>query len=68
MQERLKLVGVPTAVHYPIPLNRQPAVSDAYAILPVGDTVATRVMSLPMHPYLDHSSQQRIISTFLAVQ
>ncbi|KJS27205.1 MAG: aminotransferase DegT [Pseudomonas sp. BRH_c35] len=68
VQERLKLVGVPTAVHYPIPLNRQPAVSDVYAILPVGDTVATRVMSLPMHPYLDHSSQQRIISTFLAVQ
>ncbi|WP_417512963.1 DegT/DnrJ/EryC1/StrS family aminotransferase [Minwuia sp.] len=48
----LSAAGIPTAVHYPYPLNRQPAVADPDAILPVGDAVAERVMSLPMHPDL----------------
>ncbi|MCB1987566.1 MAG: DegT/DnrJ/EryC1/StrS family aminotransferase, partial [Burkholderiaceae bacterium] len=52
VQERLKAAGVPTAVHYPIPLNKQPAVADATVTLPVGNAVAQRVMSLPMHAYL----------------
>ena len=52
VQEKLKVAGIPTAVHYPIPLNKQPAVADAQAILPVGDAVAQRVMSLPMGPYM----------------
>lgn len=50
--EKLKNAGIPTAVHYPTPLNKQPAVADASADLPVGDTLAQSVLSLPMHPYL----------------
>ena len=61
VQERLKLAGIPTAVHYPIPLNCQPAVQDAAACLPVGDAVAARVMSLPMHPYLDAAAQATVV-------
>lgn len=65
-REQLKVcldaVGIPTAVHYPIPLNKQPAVSDAYVKLPVGDEVADQVISLPMHPYLREKEQQIIIS------
>jgi UDP-2-acetamido-2-deoxy-ribo-hexuluronate aminotransferase len=53
LQEKLKEQGIPTAVHYPIPLNKQPAVADASVQLPTGDRVAEQVMSLPMHPYLD---------------
>lgn len=60
VQKRLQAVGIPTAVHYPIPLNKQPAVADQHALLPVGDRVATRVMSLPMHPYLDKASVDAI--------
>ncbi|WP_433767109.1 DegT/DnrJ/EryC1/StrS family aminotransferase [Pseudomonas putida] len=60
VQQRLKEAGIPTAVHYPIPLNRQPAVADHLAQLPVGDEVATQIMSLPMHPYLEASSQEVI--------
>lgn len=56
VQASLKAAGVPTAVHYPIPLNKQPAVADEKAKLPVGDKAATQVMSLPMHPYLDTAS------------
>ncbi|CAN7341862.1 DegT/DnrJ/EryC1/StrS family aminotransferase [Aquipseudomonas alcaligenes] len=60
VQRQLKEAGIPTAVHYPIPLNRQPAVADEAACLPVGDRVANEVMSLPMHPYLDEVSLIRV--------
>jgi len=60
VQQYLADQGIPTAVHYPIPLNQQPAVADPAARLPVGDAVAQRVLSLPMHPYLDAAAQQRI--------
>ena len=52
VQAKLKELGIPTAVHYPIPLNKQPAVANANVSLSVGDAIAERVMSLPMHPYL----------------
>jgi UDP-2-acetamido-2-deoxy-ribo-hexuluronate aminotransferase len=55
VQEKLKAAGIPTAVHYPLPLNRQPAVVDNSVRLPVGDAAAERVMSLPMHPYMSES-------------
>lgn len=60
VQAKLKAAGIPTAVHYPIPLNKQPAVADAAVSLPVGDEVATQVMSLPMHPYLEEASIREI--------
>ena len=68
VQEKLKAHGIPTAVHYPIPLNKQPAVADANAVLPVGDAVAERVMSLPMHPYLATESQQTIVAVMNGIQ
>ncbi|MGB3110647.1 MAG: DegT/DnrJ/EryC1/StrS family aminotransferase [Psychrobacter alimentarius] len=61
VQAKLKEQGIPTAVHYPIPLNKQPAVADVRAVLPVGDAVAQKVMSLPMHPYLKPESQEKIV-------
>lgn len=64
VQERLKAAGVPTAVHYPIPLNKQPAVADAAAKLPHGDAAAARVMSLPMHPYLAQTEQKLVVDAF----
>lgn len=56
LQEKLKTLGIPTVVHYPIPLNKQPAVADLDARLPVGDRVANNIMSLPMHPYLSQDA------------
>ncbi|RRV17548.1 DegT/DnrJ/EryC1/StrS family aminotransferase [Pseudomonas saudiphocaensis] len=61
VQAKLKEQGVPTAVHYPIPLNKQPAVADSNTCLLIGDTVAEKVMSLPMHPYLTGAEQKRIV-------
>lgn len=61
-QKYLQEAGVPTTVHYPIPLNLQPAVLDAHAILPVGDSAAKKVLSIPMHPYLREEEQRLILA------
>jgi dTDP-4-amino-4,6-dideoxygalactose transaminase len=60
----LKAERIPTAIYYPIPLHRQ----QAYKQYPVGkggvavsDRLADEVVSLPMHAYLDTSTQDRII-------
>ena len=63
VQEKLKAQGIPTAVHYPIPLNKQPAVANANVSLPIGDAIAERVMSLPMHPYLTLEAQEKIVNS-----
>jgi UDP-2-acetamido-2-deoxy-ribo-hexuluronate aminotransferase len=60
VQAKLKEAGIPTAVHYPIPLNKQPAVADENAPLPIGDAMAKAVMSLPMHPYMREVDQRAI--------
>ncbi|WP_019385328.1 DegT/DnrJ/EryC1/StrS family aminotransferase [Acinetobacter venetianus] len=65
IQKNLQEQGVPTAVHYPIPLNKQPAVADTNVWLPVGDAIAERVMSLPMHPYLSLDAQEKIVTALL---
>lgn len=61
VQNQLKAAGIPTAVHYPIPLNKQPAVADNSIKLPVGDAIAEKVISLPMHPYMPESMQNEIV-------
>lgn len=65
VQAKLKEEGIPTAVHYPIPLNKQPAVADTNVVLPVGDAVAERVMSLPMHAYIIYENQKEICKAIL---
>ena len=61
----LKGEGVPTAIYYPKPLHTQPAyeacprASDGLA---ASEHLAEHVLSLPMHPYLDESTQDRVIA------
>ncbi len=62
VQKDLIKAGIPTAVHYPIPLNQQPAVANFRAYLPVGDEVASRVLSLPMSAYQSYADRQRVVS------
>lgn len=66
LQGELKRSGVPTAIHYPLPLNKQPAVADESAILPCGDLAAKQVISLPMHPYLSIESIEFVATTLVA--
>lgn len=62
-QDALKRAGIPTAVHYPVPLNQQPA----YRHLcnpddtPNASTVAGRVLSLPLSADLSEQDQDRVV-------
>ena len=61
--QKLNDQGIPTAVHYPIPLNQQPAINQTDVQLPNTEVAASKVMSLPMHPYLEKKDQLLIIQT-----
>lgn len=63
VQHKLQEAGIPTAVHYPIPLNKQPAVANSSIQLPIGDEIAQEVMSLPMHPYLTEQEIKRVVES-----
>jgi dTDP-4-amino-4,6-dideoxygalactose transaminase len=61
----LKQQGVPTAVYYPIPLNRQEAYRHFPVVeggVPVCERLAEEVISLPMHAYIDEPTQDRIVA------
>jgi dTDP-4-amino-4,6-dideoxygalactose transaminase len=61
--------GIPTAVYYPRPLHRQTAYAGgpmAGTELPVSDQLAARVLSVPMHPYLDEPTQDRVVDALRA--
>lgn len=63
--EKLKEKGVPTAVHYPIPLHLQPG----YKFLgykegdfSISEKVAKEIMSLPMHPFLENEDMDKVVT------
>jgi len=62
LKDSLAKNDIPTAVHYPLPLNKQPAVLDPSVSVPIGDALAEKVLSLPIHAYMDMPTRQRIIS------
>ncbi len=68
VQLRLKKAGIPTAVHYPIPMHLQ----ECFAYLghkkddfPVSEICAAEVMSLPMNPYLTNDEIKYITSNLI---
>jgi UDP-2-acetamido-2-deoxy-ribo-hexuluronate aminotransferase len=70
VQSRLKLAGVPTAIHYPVPLNEQPAYANLCCAdcTPNSSNAAKRVMSLPMHPELQANSQRAIVDVLCGAE
>jgi UDP-2-acetamido-2-deoxy-ribo-hexuluronate aminotransferase len=70
VQQKLKDNGIPTAVHYPIPLNLQPVfeyLNQPEGSFPIAEDIANRVISLPMSPYLSDVDQDRIAAAVLEV-
>jgi UDP-2-acetamido-2-deoxy-ribo-hexuluronate aminotransferase len=64
LREALAGQGIPTAVHYPKPLNRQEAYRHCPTVaggVPVANRLAGEVLSLPMHAYVDEPTQDRIV-------
>ena len=64
VQAGFKRAGIPTAVHYPTPLNQQPAYRHLaeQRSTPVAEWLSRHVMSLPMGPDLQPSDQDQIIA------
>ena len=67
LQRFLKERGVPTAIHYPIPIHLQPAFQRRFNFregqFPVSEAVAREVLSLPVHPHLTEEEIQWIIDS-----
>ena len=75
VQAMLKEQGIPTAVHYPTLLCQQPALRCEHNLCsggchtPHAQAASERVMSLPMHPWLSDSDQDRVVDALVtAVQ
>lgn len=67
----LKRAGIPTAVHYPMPLHRQPvyaAMRCSDAAYPVTSRVCEEVVSLPMHPFLTDAEVGQIAAAVRGVK
>jgi dTDP-4-amino-4,6-dideoxygalactose transaminase len=65
IQARMKDLGVPTMVYYPRPLHLQPAylpLGGKPGDCPCSERMCGEVLSLPMHPYLDKATQERVVS------
>ncbi|MCG8510445.1 MAG: DegT/DnrJ/EryC1/StrS family aminotransferase [Rhodospirillales bacterium] len=64
LRKSMTAKGIPTQIYYPKPLHKQAA----YAAFPApvqlanSEILASRVLSLPMHPYLSESDQDRVIA------
>ena len=70
VQDVCKSAGIPTAIYYPIPLSKQTGYRHFPTVpsgIPVSEALADRVLSLPMHPYLDEETQDRILAAVASV-
>jgi UDP-2-acetamido-2-deoxy-ribo-hexuluronate aminotransferase len=67
LQKRLSEQGIPTAVHYPVPLNEQPAYKHLCCpdCTPIATKTAKRVMSLPMSLDLSVKDQEKIVGNLI---
>ncbi len=71
LQKHLEAHGVPTIIHYPIPPHRQGAYAHlgfATGSFPIAERIHNTVLSLPLHPYLSDTVQDRIIAAVRAWQ
>jgi UDP-2-acetamido-2-deoxy-ribo-hexuluronate aminotransferase len=68
VQAMLQDQGIPTAVHYPVPLHKQPVFSRDYwgdSDLSKSEYLASKVLSLPFHPYLTDSEIEKISQSLI---
>jgi UDP-2-acetamido-2-deoxy-ribo-hexuluronate aminotransferase len=64
VETRMRERGVPTAVHYPVPLHLQPVFAElglGAGSFPASEAAAERVISLPMHPYMTDDDQATVV-------
>ena len=59
---KLEKCDIPSAIYYPMPLNKQPAVLDESAYVPVGDELCDQVLSLPINAYMTDDIFEKVVS------
>lgn len=65
---KLGSAGIPTAIYYPLPMHLQPAYAmygDGEGSLPVSESLAKRILSLPMHPYMEDATADKICDALI---
>ena len=70
-EAELKEAGIPTAVYYPKPLHLQTAflhLGYREGDFPRSEDAAKRIFSLPMHPYLKPTEQEKIAGVFQRIK
>jgi len=65
LQTAMKTRGIPTAIHYPLPLFAQPALPNHNNNCPECMRAAQEVISLPIHPYLGPKDQKRVVAALI---
>lgn len=62
--EALRAENIGCAVHYPVPLTRQPAITSLMnpEECPVSEEISRRIFSLPMHPHLNDKDLDNILA------
>jgi UDP-2-acetamido-2-deoxy-ribo-hexuluronate aminotransferase len=68
VQNKLKDTGVPTAVHYPIPLHLQECFSYLgyqKGDFPISETISKEILSLPINPYMKDEDLAYIVTNLL---
>lgn len=65
-RQKLQKESIPTAVHYPAAITDQPIYKDKFnPDTPLSKLAASRVVSLPMNPYLSSEHQSQVIENVL---
>jgi UDP-2-acetamido-2-deoxy-ribo-hexuluronate aminotransferase len=68
IQQSLSAQGIPTAVHYPLPIHMQPvfaSLNRPRGTFPISERASERVLSLPMHPYMSDADIKTVTSALL---
>jgi dTDP-4-amino-4,6-dideoxygalactose transaminase len=68
IMNKLKSAGIPTAIYYPKPLHLQTAFAHLrYQMgdFPISEDCASRIFSVPMHPYLKAGDQEIICNAIV---
>jgi UDP-2-acetamido-2-deoxy-ribo-hexuluronate aminotransferase len=64
LQQKLKKEGIPTAIHYPIPLHLQECfdyLGYKEGDFPIAEKISKEILSLPMNPYLRDEEIEYIV-------
>ncbi len=64
-RKALEQEGISTGIHYPVPIHLQPASTRygyTHGMLPITETVASHIVSLPMYPELTEEQIQKVVN------